>query len=129
MLLTACLIWAVYPWLSFLTLMIFRQTMRRVRVKSSHVLRCALYCGDVMFWNALWALAAIAWYMSQGRPGQTRGLADLLIGGTLVAGAINLARLTFAYRDYMKFDRALATIIAAQAIVALGLFTALVYLF
>jgi hypothetical protein len=128
MLLIACVIWAVYPWLSFLTLMVFRQSMRRVRVKTSHVLRCALYCGDVMFWNALWAAGVIAWYVVQGQLRRTHDLAALLIAGTLVAGALNVTRLAIAYRLYMRFDRALATVITSQTIVVLGLLAALIYL-
>lgn len=127
LLLVACAIWLLYPWLSFLTLMVFRQSMRRVRVKSSHVLRCAIYCGDVMLWNTLWASGVIVWYLFQGRLARTHDLAVLLVAGSLAAGTINIMRLWAAYRIYMKFDRALATIIASQVIVALGVFAALVH--
>src|SRR5438046_8256562 len=39
-----------WPWLTFLTLMIFRLSMRRARVRSIHVLRCVIYSFDSVLW-------------------------------------------------------------------------------
>src|SRR4051794_13361639 len=43
----------LWPWLTFLALMVFRISMRRARVKSVHVLRCVLYSADALLWAGL----------------------------------------------------------------------------
>jgi hypothetical protein len=41
---------AAWPWATFGTLMIFRVSMRRARVRPVHVLRCVLYSYDAILW-------------------------------------------------------------------------------
>jgi hypothetical protein len=125
---TATLLLALYPWFSFLALMIFQQSMRRARIKPSHVLRCAIYSGDVILWYSLAATMAILWLPRIPRVPQTEQLALLLAGGALLAGLLNAARLWVAYKRYMKFKRALAVVFASQFIVALTLFAIVIYL-
>ena len=36
-----------WPWLTLAALLVFRISMRRARLKATHVLRCVLYAGDV----------------------------------------------------------------------------------
>ena len=43
----------LWPWLTFLSLMVFRISMRRARVKSVHVLRCVLYSADGVIWAGM----------------------------------------------------------------------------
>lgn len=120
---TVALLLALFPWFSFLTLMIFQQSMKRSRIKSMHVLRCAVYSGDVIVWYAVGATLAIVYQGSRPRTGQVQELVGLLLLGALMTGLINTLRLWSAYQHYMKFKLALATAIASQFIVALAIFT------
>jgi len=112
----ACLIWASFPWLNFLSLRVFGQSMRRARVKSIHVLRCTIYCGDLIVWNALIDLTAVGWYLASGR---NVGNAETLMASLFYSGVIvflfNSARLISAYRSYMRFPHVPATIAASTA--------------
>jgi hypothetical protein len=123
----AALLLAVFPWFNFLALMIFQQSMRRARIKPAHVLRCAVYSGDVIFWYALAAAVAILCLPARPRAGQTEQLMLLLTLGAFLAGLLNAVRLWIAYARYMKFKRPLAAVFASQIIVALTLFTILMY--
>ena len=49
----ASILLAVFPLLNFLALMIFQQSIRRRRIQAAHVLRCAVYGGDVILWYSL----------------------------------------------------------------------------
>jgi|SRR5579884_157923 len=122
---------AAWPWLTFLTLLIFQQSMGRAKVRTDHVLRCALYCGDVTFWAgvgatvssvAAWAahllLPAASWpdyiTIGDGGPGVLAFIVLLVI---LLAVAAR--RLWIAYRRYLHFDHAFATVLASQLMVLL----------
>lgn len=120
---TAVLLLALFPWFNFLALMIFQQSMKRSRIKGSHVLRCAIYSGDLVAWYAIGASLAIIYLGSRPRSGQAQELAQLLILAAVLTGLLNSLRLWNAYRHYMKFKSALATVIASQLIVALAIFT------
>lgn len=119
----AVLLLALFPWLNFLALMIFQQSMKRLRIKVSQVLRCSVYSGDVVVWYAIGASLAIVYQGSRPRTGQVQELVQPLILGALLIGLLNGLRLWNAYRHYMKFKSALATVIASQLIVALAIFT------
>lgn len=125
---SVCLIWALFPWLNFLALRVFGQSMRRARVKPVHALRCAIYCGDIIVWNALIDLAAFAWYVANGAnwSDEDRLLATLFFSGVIAIMA-NFVRLVSAYRRYMKFPHVLATIAASQLMVAMAILAVLVY--
>src|SRR5258706_2772759 len=43
----------LWPWLTFLSLMVFQMSMRRGNVWATHILRCVVYCGDAMIWYLL----------------------------------------------------------------------------
>ena len=124
----ACLIWALFPWLNFLALRVFAQSMRQARVKPIHVLRCAVYCGDLIVWNAIIDLTAVLCY---GYDLQYRSVEDRLMAVLSVSGAImillNFVRLASAYRFYMKFPHVIATIAASQVMVALAILVAVAY--
>lgn len=123
----AALLLGLFPWFNFLALMIFQQSMRRARIKPSHVLRCAIYSGDVIFWYALAAAVAIVCLPARPRASQIEQLMLLLTLGALLAGLLNGVRLWIAYARYMKFKRPLAAVFASQVIVVLTLFTILMY--
>ena len=84
---------------------------------------CAIYCGDVIFWAGLLDLTAVvvlyATYNRQELP------LWFLIGGLLTL-IVNAVRLLSAYRQYMRFEHVVLTIVAAQVVLVLAIFTALV---
>jgi hypothetical protein len=118
-----CVLAALFPWLNVLALLIFQQSMGKAQVKAHHVLRCAIYSGDAIFWWGLLSTGAVAYWLWQGS-GWRRD--DAIVGMLMVTcGAallLNFARLVSAYRNYLKFDHVYATIIAAEVVVVLASF-------
>jgi hypothetical protein len=116
--LDAVLIYLAWPWLMFLTLMIFRASMRRAKVNTVHALRCSLYCCDAAPWLlalALWAVPPLVETLDLGR---YIGYRDAVVSSVLFAGVTGW-RLSAAYRNYLQFHRPAATAAAAQVIVLL----------
>ena len=112
-----------WPWLTFLTLMIFRMSMRRAKVFPVHVLRCVLYSGDTFMWAGL-AVLVLSVLMSAGA---TEGIGGReLLHATavivLATAVVVVWRLAAAYKLYLQFDHPVATVLAAQCIVALATF-------
>jgi hypothetical protein len=109
-----------WPWVTLLTLMIFRASMRRAKVRPGHVRRCVLYSADVFLWAGLYvfALTAIA-MMSWMSSGTTRMHHHLAIASLPIGWGLATHRLGRAYSQYLRFDRPWATVIASQVIVAL----------
>ena len=107
-----CLAW---PLLTFATLMIFRASMRRAKVRPVHVARCVVYGCNAAVWVGL-LLSALSLLL------ELDGLTPFI---TLMAffcvaiGAVNIYHLGCAYRQYLRFDRPWATIAATQIIVGL----------
>lgn len=116
-----CITVAVYPLLTFVSLLIFQQSMRRAKVRAVHVLRCAIYSGDVIFWFGLYVTAVIMWGMSEDWMGVQ--FFPWLAIGLLVVYVIQFARLQTAYRQYLRFSQVFWTIAASQVILALLIFT------
>lgn len=52
-----------WPWFTFACVLVFSQSMSRVRVDRVHVLRCVIYSFDVAFWIGLADLAFIALHL------------------------------------------------------------------
>lgn len=121
------LLLTVFPWLNFAALMIFQQSMRRAKVKTGHVLRCAIYSGDVIFWYGLAAAITIACFGANLQPGVIQVLIVRFTFGFILVAAVNAVRLWVAYANYMQFKAALATVLAAQIIVGLTIFTVFMY--
>src|SRR5690606_14916239 len=49
--------WLLWPWMSLMSLMIFRWSMRCARIRPIHVQRCCLYSFDGLWWAGLLLLA------------------------------------------------------------------------
>ncbi len=113
-----------WPWATYACLLIFQQSMRRVRLRASHVLRCVIYSSDVFLWA--WMMAAIVfaggfpwfhWYDPLGF-----SLCVFCLIGVAAAIAFTY-RLVVAYRRYLRFDRSIATVLCSQLILWLALLT------
>ena len=103
-----------WPWLTLASLLVFRISLRRARLRPVHVLRCVLYAGDVVLWVALplGVLMLAAWAHVGGGEVVVRLLAA-------AAWAVLSYRLLAAYWHYLRFDHAVATVLASQVMVGL----------
>ena len=124
-LLAAALLW---PWLTLIALLVFQGSMRRARIRSAHVIRVVVYCGDIFLWVgvAFGALGLLRWFeiLSRSRMWDD-ALADRQTAGTfLVIVVLGTYRLGVAYRQYLRFDRPWLSVLAAQVMV--GLFVTIV---
>lgn len=128
---TWVLLLAAFPWLSALSLLVFQQSMRRAKIKPVHVLRCAIYCGDVIFWAAFPLAIVFAfdpenqeiWHLRDPFTSilLCNGVLPILMAlGLLILTLANTIRLIFAYRLYMQFEHPGRVIIASQIIVFLA---------
>jgi hypothetical protein len=96
-------------------MLVFAQTMRRVRVRPIHALRCTLYCSDLSVW---WAFVTLLLLAVLALIPTSAGFEPTSLTGWSVP-MIWLAftiRLSVAYRRYMQFDKSLLTVIASQLI-------------
>jgi hypothetical protein len=139
--------WLEWPPIVFVTLLLFRISMRRARIRPAHVLRCVLYSYDAVWWLGLVVLLAVAVKAAAWRgllppryqmPGLLVPVAplpqDQFFGGyrpdvvtdTLFwAGVVALVwtgyRLTSAIRHYLTFDHPAATVASAYIIAGLAI--------
>jgi hypothetical protein len=123
--LDAFVILFAWPWLTLATLMIFRASMRQARVKTVHVLRCALYCGDASLWLGLLAMFLVPPVVHELDLGRYIGFRDAAVAAPLFALFIGW-RLAAAYRYYLRFHKPALTAAAAQMIVLLVVWLGLV---
>ena len=114
-----------WPWVVFLPLMIFRQSMGRAKVKTIHVVRCVVYCSDTTVWMvgmAFVGVVVLAVAMPMWMPmwsGAYRWNEVLELGALGVVCLFLLVyawRLSVAYKRYLKFDHSLGTVVAAHVI-------------
>ena len=132
-------LWLAWPWLTLLTLLLFRISMRRARIRVAHVLRCVLYSFDVVLWLGLATALALgvrvlAWYglappytdpppapIPRDHPFEYRSdvVPDTLFWAGLLLLPLALYRLASAFRHYLRFDHPVATVLVAQAIAVL----------
>ena len=128
--LRASLLIPAWPVLTLVVLMVFRASMRRARVRTSHVLRCVIYTADGMIVAALALavhVATVAYTQlttplvpAVVRPQRwlefTYNAIPYALTGALVLMTFRLAS---AIRHYLRFDHSRATALASQIIVAL----------
>ena len=142
-----------WPWLTcMLLLMLFRISMRRVKIKSIHVFRALIYSFDFGVWTGMLLMVSIPMLMlmvgrtwlfftvnrwsgngfgmtelipfQSSQPSFFMGLPDAsfmaqAFGIAGVVLAVGFYRLCIAYRKYLRFDRAIATVLATQVILFL----------
>ena len=117
----------LWPWMTFASLLVFRASMRRARVRPVHVLRCAIYSADAAVLAAL--LVGVTWFFSGpwfasggwywgGNWWSFGGNTGVAIALGVMFGILTY-RLWIAYRRYLRFDHALATALASQIMIGL----------
>jgi hypothetical protein len=117
LLLLGCLAW---PWVTIAALLVFQQSMRQASVNRVHVLRCVVYGADVVFWIG-WLSTAMLLNQLRTQRGFSLEPTGWLFFVLPAALAWMSWRLIVAYRQYLRFDRPVATVLAAQAIVVLAI--------
>ena len=125
------LAWCCWPPLLFLTLMIFRMSMRRARVRTAHVLRCITYsCDSLLLLNLpTLALAASDYFQPGPRGWRYTSRVDAWIFWAMILWILLTTwRLRQAYRHYLRFDHPLATVLVSQLIVFLVVIVVLLQL-
>jgi hypothetical protein len=111
------LLMAFWPLVNALILLVFQQSMRRASVRPRHAVRCAIYSGDVVFWNGLWLLLVICiWHVRLDYWGWNRQVILLVIAGAAIVMLLDAVRLHSAYRHYMQFRDPFLTIAASQSV-------------
>jgi hypothetical protein len=113
-----------WPWLTFAALMVFQISMRRAKVRPAHVLRCVIYSADAALVVAL--LLGLAIYPLLLLTGSRSMFYFELTPWALYFSEALFVMLTYrlwiAYRKYLRFDHALATVVVSQIMVALLVF-------
>jgi hypothetical protein len=111
----------LWPWLNLASLLIFRISMRRAKIKTGHVLRCVVYCTDVIFWLGLvllvltpahvLALQGIRWWLGF--------MTVSAVCCILLFAESTSYRLIAAYRLYLRFDHPAATVLLSHLVASL----------
>ena len=121
------LLWAVATYLS---LLVFRISMRRARIRPVHVARCVVYGFDAILWLGLAALVATATVIALALLLSKRDFSLVWLAVAIapwVLVAVVEYRLVMAYRHYLRFDRPFLTILASQIIAGLVVLNILLY--
>jgi hypothetical protein len=118
---------AAFPLINVLVLHIFLQSMHQARIRSIHLLRCAIYCSDFVFWQfSIWLalvllnLGCFEFPLWTPRPGSLAPPTLCVLSILFPLAIVNARRLTFAYRNYLCFPRSNAVVAASTLIVVLA---------
>ncbi len=104
-----------WPFLTFATLMIFRASMRRAKVRPIHVVRCVIYGCNAAVWIGLLVTAFSPLHGVESIVELTERIAIF----SAVMAAVNVYHLGWAYRRYLRFDHPWTAMAASQIIVGL----------
>jgi hypothetical protein len=117
------LVLLAWPWVVLAGLMVFRISMRRVRIRPVHVVRCVLYCYDGVAWVGVLLLVCAVVLLVMGielggswvgSPVESMDPVTLVL--MLAVLVVSVYRLGIAYRLYMRFDHPFSTVLAAHVI-------------
>lgn len=114
---------ALWPCLTFFSLLLFRQTLWNAKIKKAHLFRCAIYSSDVGFTLAMpsaWLLS-LSIFVIDMNDHVYFPMVTLLIPAAMAA-AISV-KLSYACSAYLGFPHAAAVAAASQIIVLLSLLT------
>lgn len=103
--------------LTFLSLLIFQISMRRARIRTGHVLRCVVYTAAPICFYGIYLIAVSVCISVFVVPGYM----DFTFFASMGLLLFLAIRLAVAYRLYLRFHQAIATVLASQIIVALAL--------
>lgn len=120
----------IWPWLLLSGLLIFRISMRRAKIKSIHVVRCALYSCDGVIWLGLALVAGAGYLLTVSRSvseivNMARVLFWLYCAFVLTSGY----RLWMGYRLYLRFEHPFGTVLASHAVALLILINVLTLMY
>ncbi len=109
----------IWPWVTFLCLMVFQVSMRRARIRLIHVMRAVVYSYDVILWlaAAMFAFSISKLIFNQASSIFLHPWLYMLSIGILIIAFVY--RLYAAYRLYLRFHWPLATVLASQAVAVL----------
>lgn len=108
------------PAIVLVVLFVFQVSMRRIGIKHQHVLRCVIYSYDVLLWLISLAALYMLWLtISAGWPPATVVVPRHLLLLPPAMVLIGAYRMWIAYRVYLRFPHALATIASVHLIVIL----------
>ena len=112
----ASYLYCLWPWLTYLSLMIYQVSMRRAKVLKHHVLRTVIYTHDIG-WIFVGVILILGPTIEDWANANTlvRGL-DPRIAWVFIVAVLTTWRLSIAYKHYLRFDRPLATVVASQVI-------------
>jgi len=120
-------LWAVA---TLLSLLVFRISMRRARIRPVHVARCVVYSFDAILWPGIAAFVTTALTIALALLLSKRDF-SLLWHAVAIAPWVLVTvvefRLVMAYRHYLRFDRPFLTILASQVIAGLLVLNVLLY--
>jgi len=110
--------WPFWRYLTLLALLIFRDSLRRAKIKRFHIDRCLVYSLDVGAWLGLMLAAVlICSIWTEWIKAKTENQTVMLAAGAVIA--IVTTRLWLAYRLYLRFDHAFWVIVSSQVMVFL----------
>jgi len=94
--------------------------MRRVRIKSHHVLRCTVYSSDLLVWPSLILMLLLSINTAASLKTRFNELIAWVLLVSLAAVWIAMTwRLLVAYRRYLRFQHAEAVVLSVQVILLL----------
>jgi hypothetical protein len=112
-----------WPLVATLSFIVFRDTLRQARIKSIHVLRCAIYSADIGLILVLGMIPLIHWRRELSDVGVLTHwlfaytlLEPVVLCAVLLWIALLTYRLTTAYRTYLGFRHALLVTLWSQII-------------
>jgi hypothetical protein len=113
-----------WPMLTWTSLQVFLWTMMRMNIAPAHVTRCVTYAGVIWAWFVPLAIVLSFPTILLGRP---VSIYSLLFWILIAGWAMAFYRLGIAYRQYMRFPHAWATVVASQVMTGLAYLCVLVH--
>jgi hypothetical protein len=114
----------LWPWVSFGSLMIFRpfrQSMRKVRTRPVHILRCTIYSSGTLVWIAVLAVATTVATMWRARYGVAEVPLAIGLGLAGLMMVWMVWQLIVACRSYLRLPDAGAIVVCSQLLLVLVL--------
>jgi hypothetical protein len=112
----------LWPWLTYLGLLIFAWSMRRARVRRIHVIRCIVYSSDLLVLLLAPACAVALVFQPINAPFPPNFVFERIwLPVAFLLWIVFVHRLIQAYRHYLRFDHVVATVLASQVMAGLVL--------